>query len=285
MPTITMGQSAESINQSIDDEENLIDMLPGELWEIIFFNVYCDENACDGYVYIPDAIDSIKQKLPSISKNIRLVCRAFNLVNDAIGKRNLSKEVLKKFYRSLLIKKIEDFNHFPELENFLKIGNDNGIISKVTYEYLDYSALYGSSKNFNKLITMVLFYGANVNSKDNSGSTAMRQALKWCYQKGDLVKEVIIVLLAHGADVNLQDENGNTALHHVVSFYDFFGSHRVLEIIKILLEHGADLNIKNNSGDTSLAVAERGSFYDLKQFLRSIKDKNVEEKPRTCILM
>jgi len=287
MPTMTMDQLRESINQSVESEENLIDILPAELLEIVLLNVYCDGDICNGYQSIYDALDCIKQKLPSISKNMRLVCKIFNFVNDSIGKKSSSKNMLKKFYRSSLIKNWPDYKDlkYTELEEFLKTGNDNGIISKITYEYLFYSKLYGSLvENFNRIITMLLFYGANVNSKDNNGSTAMHQALERYYGKEDLVKEIIIVLLAHGADVNLQDENGNTVLHDAVCTYDPGAGRKVLEIIKILLDHRADLNITNNAGNTPLTFAERGQFYDLKQFLRSV-DKKVEEKPKTCILI
>jgi len=295
MPTITMEQAKES-TQLADVEENLIDILPTELLEIILLNVYFDVNACDGYDDIPEAICPIKQKLPSISKNIRLVCKAFNLLNDSISKRSSLKDMLKKFYRSLLIK-IKDFEYFPELENFLKTGKDNGIISKQIKVVRGSPHIGIKSERVNQLIDMLLFYGADVNSKDDTGNAAIHEALVLHNHEESarnmiialhgadvnsnkyLAKEIIIKLLAHGADVNLQDKKGYTVFHYAlhfhrhgpeacaISFRDGSGC-RTLEIIKILLEHGADLNIKNDRGDTARAVAERLSFSDIAEFVK-----------------
>jgi len=293
IPAMTMEQvnSEASENELINFEENSenpigILMLPNELLEMILLKVYFDENACDGYEDIPDALDYIKQKLPNIPKNIRLVCRAFNLVNDSISRGSLSKKALKNFYRSLLLKKLSNCNclKYRLLREFLKTGNDNGIISILTFGclILDYKKIYQC--DINKVIDMLLFYGANVNSKNNTGHTAVQNAIMF-FGENNLGKEIINVLLAHGANVNLQNNYGDTALHSAISHYNHVLGPTMLEIIKILLDHGADLNIKNKAGDTPLAIAERGPYYELKKFLRSI-DKNIEEpSPRTCILM
>jgi hypothetical protein len=72
----------------------------------------------------------------------------------------------------------------------------------------------------------LLSAGANVDSKDKDGTTALMLARD---------SEIAEVLLSHGADANARDKYGNTALMRV----------RDPGIVKVLLSHGADVNARD----------------------------------------
>ena len=86
--------------------------------------------------------------------------------------------------------------------------------------------------------------GADVNIKDNMGTTALIKA------SGNGHLDVVKLLLNNDADVNIQDNEGVTALM-LASGKGYIG------IVKLLLDMGADANIQNNNGDTALMLASQ----------------------------
>lgn len=306
IPTMTMERANEEMimtmdqvdtleckNKSTNDEEGPISLLPAELLEIIFEKVYYDVNACDGHLSMYDALDSIKQKLPETSKNIRLTCKTFNDVNDAIGKRNSSRDDLKKFYKILLVKKLLwCYVGRRRRAEFLK--GDNSVISELISSYSpssssidEYSPYYSSSSGEERLgreIALVLFYGANANSMSKFGNSAIQDVLSKDNISTDLKKKLIMLLLAHGANINIQNTDGKTPLSSAVINLEDGKSD--VEIIKLLLDHGADVNIQDYKGHTALYLAI--IFYQLlptRNFLDTIKllldhgaDRTIKDK-------
>ena len=66
---------------------------------------------------------------------------------------------------------------------------------------------------------------------------------------------IIDLLLKHGADINSVDEKGMTALHYAAqNFYHY--REEPLNLIKKLLKHGASLEVKNNKGETPIETAQ-----------------------------
>ncbi|RFU79266.1 pfs, nacht and ankyrin domain [Trichoderma arundinaceum] len=82
--------------------------------------------------------------------------------------------------------------------------------------------------------------GADVNVKNNSGNTALCEAV--VHKREDMIK----LLIENSADPNIQNHNGQTALWVA---YDNEAAAR------LLLENGADPNIQDNDGETALWVA------------------------------
>lgn len=82
-------------------------------------------------------------------------------------------------------------------------------------------------KRFNRILTLLLEHGANVNLANKDGHTALMGASF----RGDIGK--VKILLEHGADVSLKSADGHTALMHAAERYN-------TEIVKLLLEHGAE---------------------------------------------
>ncbi|KAF4460326.1 Pfs NACHT and Ankyrin domain [Fusarium albosuccineum] len=81
--------------------------------------------------------------------------------------------------------------------------------------------------------------GANVNARDDVGSTLLHKAFD------DGKESLMRHLIENGADINCQNTGGNTPLHHAsVSGKEFNA--------RILLENGADAILRCNEGNTPL---------------------------------
>lgn len=76
--------------------------------------------------------------------------------------------------------------------------------------------------------------GYNLESKNESGNTALLEAIR--YKR----KEIAIFLIENGADVKVKTKGGATPLHWAVSLD--------IDIVKMLLKKGADINAKSKSG-------------------------------------
>src|SRR5208337_5502443 len=91
-------------------------------------------------------------------------------------------------------------------------------------------------------IKSLLDKGAEVNAKNDNGSTALMAASLQGHP------EIVQALLAKGAEVNAKNNNGSTALMAAC-----LQGHR--EIVEALLAKGAEVNVKNNNGSTALMAA------------------------------
>ncbi len=92
---------------------------------------------------------------------------------------------------------------------------------------------------------MLLRAGADINTSDNMGHTALHYACSSGSE--DLAK----LLVAKGADIGAKASNGNTPLHKACSIPN-------LGIIKTLIEAGADVNQPNASGQTPFDMDDTG---------------------------
>ena len=91
-----------------------------------------------------------------------------------------------------------------------------------------------------KRVKLLIEEGADVNARDEDGSTALIEAAR--YEHTEIAK----LLIENGADVNAKDKDGWTAL---------MGVAKTGETAKLLIEHGADVNAKDNDGMTALKWA------------------------------
>ena len=128
---------------------------------------------------------------------------------------------------------INNLNRDLLLALFLeKDENDNTLIHKVVK----------SKVNEQKIMKILLEYGANPNLKDVSGQTPLHLAIV------DDKIEIVKLLLEYLVDYNLKDNLGNTPLILAIK------KNRI-EIVELLLQYGADLNLKDDEGRSPLYLA------------------------------
>jgi ankyrin repeat protein/WD40 repeat protein len=115
-------------------------------------------------------------------------------------------------------------------------------------------------------VKVLLARGADVNAKSDDNDTAL------IYAAADDDSEILQALLEKGAEMNHQNDNGYSPL--------IMASVNELRLpnSKFLLTHGADLSLKNDNGETALTMAVNGSVIELIKLLlqkgASINDKD-----------
>ncbi|KAI4264197.1 MAG: hypothetical protein L6R42_000683 [Xanthoria sp. 1 TBL-2021] len=152
-------------------------------------------------------------------------------------------------------------------ESAFKVPDMTSISSTMLIDAASHGALY--------FVNKLLDCGANVDSKDKRGRTALHHA--------SVMRELAVVkrLLERGIDVNIRDDFGDIALHRAVlsgeelvvkalitynsyiDVQDDTGStplmdaifHNETSIALQLLQHSADVNVEDNNGMTALHFA------------------------------
>jgi len=154
-----------------------------------------------------------------------------------------------------------------------------------------FTPLHLAAANGHKeIVEFLLTTKADVNARDNAGSTPLHQAAAAEGQHSDIVE----LLLKHGADVDAADRQWLTPLHYA-TLTDNQGAVRSLlnyganpnakdnkvgdtplilaagkgykEVVEVLLAHGADVNLADNKG-TPLTWATRTGHSDIADLLR-----------------
>lgn len=107
-----------------------------------------------------------------------------------------------------------------------------------------------------QIARLLVTYGADVDSRDWSGTTA----LPWAARNGYL--DIVYLLLSNGADICSSGCNGMTALHYAAS-----NNHSSL--VDLLLTRGADVNAVDEKGSSPLILASRANLVDTIRLLLS----------------
>jgi ankyrin repeat protein len=141
---------------------------------------------------------------------------------------------------------------------------------------------FANRKDQNKMISIFIQSGIQINAKNIYGNSALSYALNT--RNTHLIK----TLLKLGGDVNLSDSNGNTLIHKTVllALFERLKNKDLEEILDILLGSGANPNLKNNDGYTPLHIAikpakekdEKGSVQVVQKLLDYSADPNMEDK-------
>jgi uncharacterized protein len=99
---------------------------------------------------------------------------------------------------------------------------------------------------------LLLEKGADVNARNNVGTTALMAAAGWGRTAN------IQLLIAKGAKIDTKDKDGNTAL--LISAAS--GALPTADATKMLLDRGANIESRNNNADTALILASKGGGYE-----------------------
>ena len=93
--------------------------------------------------------------------------------------------------------------------------------------------------------------GADPNSRDKEGATALMQASAYGFEN------VVQLLIEHGAEVDATDANGRTALMYAAEGTTIERHEYHVDAIPLLLAHGANASRRDSSGRTALDIATK----------------------------
>jgi ankyrin repeat protein len=117
------------------------------------------------------------------------------------------------------------------------------------------SLLAAVTKNYTKIVDLLVRHGATIDQADDSGCTPLFIAC----QEGNL--EIVQLLVKAGADLQESDSRGWTPLFVAAEM-----GH--LEIVRLLVKTGAIQNKPSNLGNTPATIAEERGFLDVVNFLK-----------------
>ncbi len=203
------------------------------------------------------------------------------LVNHTFARVASDRSLLKKFVKSSLqddpVKVTSIFfaairdGDYAVVEEFLK--QDNSLADAQLYlenrmdslsEFLNrpkysISALMCASEwGHDKIVELLLNYGADVNVRDN----LKWGALSYACINGHL--EVARILLDNKSPVNLMTSHDETPLL-------IAANKNYLELVKLLLDYGADINARMNGGETALTMAAVRGYKEMVETLLAHK--------------
>ena len=142
------------------------------------------------------------------------------------------------------------------VEFLLRSGLDvNNTVNAAGCTPLHVAASYG----VNKLLNILIRYGADVNKQCNNNSTPLMYAVE------NDNYDSIQILLENGANIDLADIDGNTALHYATVNSSF-------ETVRYLISSGADINLVNNNGNTVLGIAQFLGRTDVEKYIKTLGD-------------
>ncbi len=156
---------------------------------------------------------------------------------------NLSYK-LKGSEELIIAVKLNDLNRVKEL------------VKKESKESINKAFILALLEKYTNIAKFLLNRGADINSKDEDGKTALLIAI-WD-RNFDMAK----ILINRGADVNIVDNKGDTPLT-----YASRGGN--LNIIKLLIDKGADINKKTEQGLTPLTLSLYNGHSEVADFLIS----------------
>jgi ankyrin repeat protein len=118
------------------------------------------------------------------------------------------------------------------------------------------------------LVPVLLRYGADPNSPDPHGRTALHHAAM--FSSGGQARELVSFLggpAASGLEIDAVDSRGWTPLHYACLFGHWNELDNQVATARLLLEHGANCRARTNNGWTPLSLAAFAANRDLVELL------------------
>jgi len=177
---------------------------------------------------------------------------------------NCNKDTIQSFTKNFPILK-ESFNYWLIKILFCFVRNGNLVDLKLWINlfnikdlniFSDYRNSILSCACFNNMYHIATFLvkkGANVNTKNNKGKTAMHRIMQT--KENNPYKQKIFKLLKdNGSKLNYIDKEGNTAFHYALE-------NKNIEYAYLLSDNGNNSNLKN-----------KDNLYPIQLFSKNVKD-------------
>ena len=143
--------------------------------------------------------------------------------------------------------------NMKEVQKFLDEGVDINSIDEHGDSVLSHALLSDEIKS--EMIEFLLDKGANINFKNNDGTTPLILAFR-----EDKPLKIIKLLLERGANIDEKDEDENTVL--ILATYE-----NDIQLVKLLLMYKPNVNITDGNGETSLHIAVKKGYTDITKLL------------------
>eukprot|EP00035_Acanthoeca_spectabilis_P016797 m.350356 g.350356 ORF g.350356 m.350356 type:complete len:674 (-) comp16579_c0_seq12:67-2088(-) len=114
-----------------------------------------------------------------------------------------------------------------------------------------------------EVVECLTAYGANINTADSKGNTALSLA---SFSVSTRTEAVVETLIKNNADVKVSNQEGSNALHHACQFGRTY-------VLMMLLDANGDPHAKNGAGETPLDIAAR---YDRREVVSFLLDHDNE---------
>jgi ankyrin repeat protein len=186
------------------------------------------------------------------------MCNIASTKSDAVASASPNIDLSTQLFNAIYIGDI------TVVENLLRQGiNVNGeLVRRHGSETVSYVPLHEAAAcEDDKMIQLLLEYGADVNRKDSKGVTVLHDAAL-C---GNYA--AVKFLLDSNTNIEAQDHDGRTPLHEAAE-------HGHMAVAKLLINHNASINCLSVDGLTPLDLALDNEHFDMAQLLL--------EKEATC---
>lgn len=199
------------------------------------------------YFIFPD-----KEMRKSLQKIFDMHDRSCQLIYEKDDKKDTDK--------CDLTRKMND-TEYEEILNQLKNGQDpNAPIAEGGWKLI----IFGAAQGDYRLVELLLEYGADINSKNTMGRSALFFACKYGYE------DIAQLLIENGANVNLDD----TCFYEAPLIEATKNGHQ--SIVELLIKNNADITQKDSDNKTALQYAEENHYGEIAKNFRKIANKTLE---------
>ncbi len=199
------------------------------------------------YFIFPD-----KEMRKSLQKIFDVHDRYYQLIYEKDDKKDTDKcDITRKMNNT----------EYEKILNQLKNGQDpNAPIAEGGWNLI----IFGAAQGDYRLVQLLLEYGADINSKNTMGRSALFFACTYGYE------DIVQLLIENGATVNLND----TCLYEVPLIEATRNGHQ--SIVELLIKNNADTNQKDIDDKTALQYAEENHYGEIAKIFRKIDNKMQE---------